>query len=88
MKQNILCKDATLMYETYACLPINQGCYCDREFDTGFTGYDCSLRIGPFGDDPLTIHQLNEIQQIACKAGIDSSNSTYGSFTLTFREVL
>jgi len=62
------------------------GCYCDREFDTGFTGYDCSLRICPFGDDPLTIHQLNEIQQIACKAGIDSSNSTYGSFTLTFRE--
>mmetsp|Transcript_8641 Transcript_8641/g.11395 ORF Transcript_8641/g.11395 Transcript_8641/m.11395 type:complete len:666 (-) Transcript_8641:165-2162(-) len=51
------------------------GCYCDD----GYRGYDCSLRTCPYGDDPLTLDQVNEIQAITCTG--DS-----GSFILTFRE--
>jgi len=54
--------------------------------DHNAIGTDCSLRICPTGDDPLTGSaitsstnpaQYNEIQQISCKA-------TGGKFTLTF----
>ena len=51
------------------------GCACDP----GFTGYDCSLRTCPFGDDPGTYNQENELQTLTCAA--DS-----GTFTLTFRQ--
>jgi len=49
------------------------GCVCDK----GFSGYDCSIRTCPTGDDPLTASQLNEIQLLECRA-------TSGTFTLTF----
>ena len=50
------------------------GCLCDE----GYTGYDCSLRTCPSGDDPLTESQHNDVQLLECHA--DS-----GSFTLTFK---
>ncbi|GBG30584.1 Multiple epidermal growth factor-like domains protein 10 [Hondaea fermentalgiana] len=49
------------------------GCMCDQ----GFTGYDCSLRECPRGDDPMTTGQLDEVQVFRCKG-------TSGFFTLTF----
>jgi hypothetical protein len=51
----------------------NFGCVCDEYY----TGYDCSLRECPVGDDPMTSGQANEIQQLVCTA-------TSGTFTLTF----
>jgi hypothetical protein len=50
------------------------GCVCDA----GYTGYDCSATICPFGDDPMTISQVDETQIIDCSA-------TAGSFTVRFR---
>lgn len=41
------------------------GCICDL----GFTGYDCSLRVCPSGDDPLTtVGNDQEIQLLRCSA--------------------
>jgi hypothetical protein len=51
------------------------GCLCDP----GFSGYDCSLRTCPMGDDPGTYDQHVEVQLLQCIA--DS-----GYFTLTFRQ--
>lgn len=34
------------------------GCKCD----SGFTGYDCSLKVCPKGDDPGTYDQNAEVQ--------------------------
>jgi hypothetical protein len=53
-----------------------QGCYCDE----GFEGFDCSMRTCIKGDDPLTTGQLDEIQQIGCRAD-------GGSFTLSFKDI-
>ena len=50
-----------------------EGCYCDYPY----TGYDCSIHQCPSGDDPLTLHQVNEIQLIKC-------TSTTGTFTLFY----
>eukprot|EP00957_Ditylum_brightwellii_P030087 2277496-Ditylum_brightwellii.AAC.1 len=56
-----------------------QGCICD----SGYRGYDCSLRTCARGDDPLTgtelseVKQTNEVQLLECQA-------TFGTFTLTF----
>lgn len=52
------------------------GCDCDN----GYTGYDCSLRHCPVGDDPLTTTGDYEVQIFTCKA-------TSGSFTLTWNGV-
>jgi len=57
------------------------GCYCD----VGFTGYDCSLRTCAHGDDPLTIHQDNEMQILECTSVMDDDGDM-GQFYLTFRE--
>eukprot|EP01038_Epipyxis_sp_PR26KG_P010435 gene10435-14018_t len=53
------------------------GCYCD----SGYAGYDCSLYICPYGDDPDTRNQLDEKQIISCT---DSDGS--GNIVLKFRE--
>lgn len=54
------------------------GCLCD---DT-YTGFDCSLRTCPYGDDPESLNQFDEVQEITCSA--DSSISA--SFVLSFRD--
>ena len=51
------------------------GCFCD----SGFGGYDCSLRLCPTGDDPGTYEDHWEVQLFQCVA-------TSGFFTLSFRE--
>jgi hypothetical protein len=54
------------------------GCACD----SGYTGYDCTLRTCPHGDDPLTIHQADEIQTIVCQDA-----DLTGTVLFTFRDV-
>lgn len=51
------------------------GCYCDH----GFTGYDCSLKKCPEGDDPGTYDDHSEVQILQCIADD-------GNFTLSFRQ--
>ena len=51
-----------------------QGCICDN----GYSGYDCSERVCPQGDDPLTTGQVNEVQIIRCVANA-------GNFVLYYR---
>ena len=53
------------------------GCLCSE----GYHGNQCELRSCPFGDDPHTQHQKNEVQQLSCSDSDDS-----GSFELTFRD--
>jgi hypothetical protein len=59
------------------------GCVCDDKY----SGPECTLRVCPTGDDPLTgvgantaanPVQYNEIQKVSCKAGA-------GYFTLSFK---
>jgi len=70
---------------TYGLIPNNPytwdynrifGCACD----VGWTGYDCSQRICPLGDDPDTTGQFDGVQQLSC---IDTAG--LGSLVLTFR---
>jgi hypothetical protein len=51
------------------------GCYCDL----GYTGYDCSKKTCPTGDDPATYDDHVEVQLLTCSAEA-------GYFTLTFRQ--
>lgn len=51
------------------------GCLCDE----GYSGYDCSLKNCPIGDDPGTYDDHQEVQLLQCVA-----NS--GNFTLSFRQ--
>ena len=55
------------------------GCICD----TGFEGYDCSLRSCPIGDDPDSVSQYDEQQYIAC-----TDEDGIGTIKLTFRQKL
>eukprot|EP00940_MAST-03C_sp_MAST-3C-sp2_P001904 g1904.t1 len=50
------------------------GCICNDHW----TGYDCSLRTCPRGDDPLTTGQVDEVQDVTC-------DGASGSFALKFR---
>ncbi|KAH9121742.1 hypothetical protein LEN26_010537 [Aphanomyces euteiches] len=50
------------------------GCKCDAQY----IGHDCSQRKCPTGDDPLTLGQVNEVQQISCQAN-------GGTFQIAFR---
>jgi hypothetical protein len=52
------------------------GCQCDP----GFTGFDCSQRECPKGDNPLTTGQGNAVQDITCVC-----NGCTGTFALSFR---
>lgn len=52
------------------------GCQCDN----GYSGFDCSLRTCPRGDDPKTTGQVDEIQALYCLC-----NGCTGTFTFTFR---
>ena len=50
------------------------GCLCDYPYK----GYDCSLMLCPFGDDPVTLHQADEQQTISC---VDSDS--FGTVVLS-----
>ncbi|KAG6946893.1 hypothetical protein JG687_00016470 [Phytophthora cactorum] len=52
------------------------GCQCDP----GFTGFDCSQRECPKGDNPLTTGQAYAIQDVTCVC-----NTCTGTFALSFR---
>ncbi|KAL7553937.1 hypothetical protein ACHAWF_017304 [Thalassiosira exigua] len=52
------------------------GCHCSDNFE----GHECNLKSCPSGDDPLTNHQKNEVQQLSCTDSDDA-----GSFQLSFR---
>ncbi|ETO75683.1 hypothetical protein F444_08762 [Phytophthora nicotianae P1976] len=52
------------------------GCVCDH----GYTGADCSLRQCPYGDDPISTGQVDEVQSVSCLC-----NGCTGTFTLSFR---
>ena len=54
-----------------------KGCLCD----TGYSGYDCSLRVCATGDDPDTHLQNDELQVITCR-DVDAA----GSIILSFKE--
>ena len=49
------------------------GCRCD----IGFTGFDCSFHKCPYGDDPMSGTQYDEVQTITCKGT--------GGFQLVFK---
>ncbi|GMF43063.1 unnamed protein product [Phytophthora fragariaefolia] len=50
------------VYEQLWDFDILHGCQCDE----GFHGASCSLKDCPFGDDPLTTGQVNEVQLLQC----------------------
>jgi len=50
-----------------------RGCVCDPKFQQ----YDCSSKVCPDGDDPLTTGQVNQVQLLKCIA-------SSGSFVLYF----
>lgn len=54
-----------------------RGCACDE----GWTGADCHDQTCPYGDDPNTHDDVEEVQLLNCTA-------TDGYFTLSFRSIL
>ena len=56
-----------------------RGCACD----SGFAGIDCSQRVCPSGDDPMTTGQSDDIQIIRCD--LDPVAYAGTMFTLSFR---
>ena len=57
------------------------GCVCDEHY----AGFDCSIRQCPFGDDPLTIGQYNEVQVLDCVCDADPCDDS--EFRLSFKGV-
>ena len=56
-----------------------RGCKCN----SGYTNYDCSGQLCPYGDDPLSDYsQYNEVQLVTCDLDDDTSSIVY----FTFRE--
>jgi len=49
------------------------GCICDSPY----TGYDCSERKCPLGDDPMTENQLDTVQMLKCDLGNDALAKTF-----------
>jgi len=60
----------------------NRACKCD----SGYSGFDCSERKCPYGDDPLTTAQQFETQFIDV-GGLNPLNAISGSFKLTFEDM-
>lgn len=52
------------------------GCMCEP----GWSGYDCSLKMCPSGDDPMTTGQDDEVQVIECTCEDTCSGEFYLSF--------
>ncbi len=65
----------TYLYDSNWEVDMMSGCQCDFRH----SGFDCSLRECPTGDDPLTTGQVNEIQLITC------ISDGVGSFILTYQ---
>ena len=55
------------------------GCVCDA----GFQGWDCSQRICPKGDDPLT-PGLDEVQLVECTC-LEAGGCANNTLSLTFK---
>jgi hypothetical protein len=58
-----------------------QQCACDR----GYTGYDCSGRVCPFGDDPTTECGENSADDYQMVSVVSSTGADY--FTLTCKDM-
>lgn len=58
-----------------------QSCVCDR----GYSGYDCSQRVCPFGDDPTTACSENSAADYQMVQVAYTDESTY--FTLQFTDM-
>ncbi|GBG28286.1 Multiple epidermal growth factor-like domains protein 10 [Hondaea fermentalgiana] len=65
-----------------------QGCYCDDayfhgpfgwDFSSFSASYDCTKLSCPYGDNPQTTGQVNEVQTMTCIA-------TAGTFQVSFRQ--
>jgi hypothetical protein len=76
----ILKNDRNLLYSNVYETPWDAerifGCVCDL----GYSGLECSVRECPYGDDPITTGQVDEIQALSCLC-----NGCTGTITLSFR---
>ena len=65
----------TFLYESIWDADMIAGCHCDYRH----SGFDCSLKECPDGDDPLTTGQVNEVQLVTC------ISDGVGSFILSYQ---
>jgi len=68
---------ASFAYDTNWDADKIHGCECDE----GHGGFDCSQRVCPLGDDPMTQGQADEVQLLRC----DLDPAAGQSFVLRFR---